>query len=76
MPRSFIISQIGAVLALAGHLVEAAFEPVEIFFPDPGEVRPASRCKTVVARQRIGQNTKVGCALHVVVAAEDIRSAA
>ena len=62
-----------AAVALAFKL---PFQPVEIFFPDAGPVRPRTRGEAVVARQRVAEDAEVRCALHVVMAAEDVRAAA
>ena len=56
---------------------EAVLQPLEIHVPDSRPVRPGSGHRDrVVARKRIGIGADVGRALHVVVAAEDVRAAA
>ena len=70
------VHQVLVLAVRAFHGRELAFQPVEILFPDTGPVRPASGRKAIVAGQVCGQNAKVGRALHVVVAAEDVGAAA
>ena len=59
----------------AGDGTELTCKPFGIFTPNAGPVPPSAVGQTVVAWQRVRQNTKVGCALHVVVAAENVGTA-
>ncbi len=56
---------------------ESVLQPFQVHVPDARPVRPRSgHSHRVVAGQRVGIGADVGCALHVVVAAEDVRPAA
>src|SRR5207244_35048 len=50
-------------------------DPFVVDAPHAGEVLPRARRQSVIAGQRIGVRSDVGSALHVVVAAEDVRAA-
>ena len=58
------------------HRGKLAFQPVEVLFPDACPVGPGAGGKAVIARQGVAEHAQVGCALNVVVAAEDVGSAA
>mmetsp|Transcript_29686 Transcript_29686/g.58842 ORF Transcript_29686/g.58842 Transcript_29686/m.58842 type:complete len:626 (+) Transcript_29686:852-2729(+) len=54
---------------------ELTAQPFGIFLPNARPVGPGPSRQTVIAWQRVGQNTKVRGTLHVVVAAEDVGAA-
>ncbi len=65
----------GARLAavLGRHLVELVLEPLVIDFPDAGPVFPGGFREAVVERQRGDIEPEIGRALHIGVAAENVR---
>ena len=66
----------GLFLAIgAGDAVELAGKPFGIFLPYARPMCPGALGQTIIAGQRVRQNTKVGRALHVVMAAEDVGTA-
>ena len=66
----------GMPLVLHQFLIgEAAEHIVVIDIPDTGPVLPRAGLQAVVARQCVGKDAEIGRALHIVVAAEDVRSA-
>jgi hypothetical protein len=73
MPFSFIIGL--SLPSLSLMVPKRDLHPVKVFLPDAGPVCPRTGSQAVVARQGVHQNAKVGCALDVVVAAEDVGAA-
>ena len=65
-----------ALALLVAAAVELTLDPFVVEIPDARPVLPGSGRKAVVPGQRIGEHAEVGSALHVIVAAEDIRAAA
>ena len=70
-----IIHLAAAGIVLLAH-VKAGFQPFVIHVPDAGPVFPGALGKAVIAGKGMAIGAHVGCALHVVVAAEDIGAAA
>ena len=73
--NTFQVHQALCLAVLAGDAVEASFNPLVVFAPYTRPVLPGTCGQAVIAGQRVRENTEVGGALNVVVAAEDVCTA-